>query len=781
MAEIENLCEYCTAIDFEQLRLPSSKDVEELNEGQPIEGRFPWINYRINNDDRPHWSLGAQSRIERSASTCSFCREVSLVLETSGVRVKAPAVFEKDTICDVYFTEAGYVEAPAGVTWKRYDALEIPAIPYPRVSLRWTVREKHPWRWSWMGRYPGYKDVIELFEGFQSIEMGTNERQSLFNGRERPALIDLELPRRWLRHCLDNDDCCAKLKGEGVRTSVFRLIDTTSKSVVEFDQHRLGDIPYVTLSYVWGTTQQAMLKRENLLRLQLPGSLQGATPQTITDAMMFTSYMGYRYLWVDTLCIIQNDDADKMSQLQIMGDIYKNANFTIVAAAGENSGSGLAGILTPRRAIQRKVQVRPAGPQEMPLWLISTVMPRTGSSNRSYTHSLPWQTRGWTLQEISLSRRVFIFTGEQLLWSCRRCRRWEETDTETKFATLSWQPMEMVHVILSTSLGSTLSRRRDIEYQFWSLASDFSKRDLSFDGDAHDAFSAILREYTEMTGEQLLWGLPVSKEKFSRSLCWETTWRRLVRRECLTTLPTTSLQVKVSFPSWSWLGWKGDIQKQWRSASFLKLEIRPYVLRNTPVRLVEIYDIPEDNMSRTMPFSTNGGESASPLPTHSYPNAFEPLTLDTIYKTLSPDITPKRLSRTPDDQLLFFWCERTYLYLGKPSGDEDTISVHDEEGKYQFFHIQRWVLGHLDEEWERPKYSWKSDRMKVEFIAIASDACPWFALSSNPSQREKQGIEFFLFLIKRRQGIAYRVATIGFVSIEKWLKFKRERILVALG
>ncbi|MCV5073228.1 HET domain-containing protein, partial [Escherichia coli] len=112
------------------------------------------------------------------------------------------------------------------------------------------------------------------------------------------------------------------------------LIDTTSNSLVQFHQHRLRDIPYVTLSYVWGTTQQAMLKRENLLRLQLPGSLQGATPQTITDAMMFTSYMGYRYLWVDTLCIIQNDDADKMSQLQIMGDIYKNANFTIVAAAG---------------------------------------------------------------------------------------------------------------------------------------------------------------------------------------------------------------------------------------------------------------------------------------------------------------------------------------------------------------------------------------------------------------------------------------------------------------
>ncbi|EGZ68528.1 HET-domain-containing protein [Neurospora tetrasperma FGSC 2509] len=758
MAETETLCEYCAAIDFEQLRLPSSKDVGKLNEGRPVEDIFPSIDYSIWSTDRPHWSLGTQSRIQRSAATCPFCREVSLVLETSGVRVKAPTVFEKDPICDVYFTEAGRVHAPPGVTWER-------------VSLRWTVPEKHPM--PWYANYPKYEGVIELFECFQSIEMGINERRSLFSGRERPALLDLELPRRWLRDCLDNNNgrCTPEPKGEGVRSSIFRLIDTKAKSVVEFDEHRLGDTPYVTLSYVWGTTQQAVLKRENVLQLQLPGSLQGVTSRTITDAMIFTFNMGYRYLWVDALCIVQDDDADKMSQLHIMGDIYKNAVFTIVAAAGGNSGSGLAGIRTPRTVIQRKVQVKQAGPQKMPLWLISTAMPRVVSSYQLYTSGLPWQTRGWTLQEKALSRRVFVFTDEQLFWSCRRCHRWEETDTETKLAFLSWHPMTM------TEADVTPSR---IWTSLWTLITDFSTRHLSLDGDAQDAFSAILREYTELTGYQFLWGLPVSKLQFSHALCWQANGP-LVRRECLTTLPTTSLQVKVPFPSWSWLGWKGDIRNQWCSASSLKLEIRPYVLRNTPVRLVEIYDIPEDNMSRAMPSSTNGGESASPLPTHSYPNAFESLTLDTIYRTLSPDITPKRLSRTPDDQLLFFWCERTFLYFEKPSGDEDNIGVHDEEGKHLFFHIQRWVLGHLDQEWERPKYSWQSDRMKVEFIAITSYTCEWLELSSNPSQREEQGTEFFLFLIKRRQGIAYRVAMIERVPMRKWLKCERERILVALG
>ncbi|KAK3342425.1 heterokaryon incompatibility protein-domain-containing protein [Neurospora tetraspora] len=441
MAETEKLCEYCTAIDFEQLRLPSSKDVEGLNKGQPIERIFPCTNYNVYNDDRPHWSLGTQSRIETSAATCSFCREVCHVLETSGVRVKAPSVFEKDPICDVYFTDAGCVEAPPGVTWKRYAPLETslrefarkheylwrkllpqksppslrgPAFTYPRISLRWTVPEKHEMP-SWK-RYPEYEGVIELFECFQSIEVGTKKRQSLFSGRERPALIDLELPRRWLRDCLENDnDCCApKLKGEGVKASIFRLIDTKTKAVVGFEEHRLGDTPYVTLSYVWGTTQQVMLKRENLLQLQSAGSLAHITPQTIIDAMIFTSDMGYRYLWVDLFCIIQDDDTDKMSQIQNMGDIYKNSVFTIVAAAGENSGSGLASIHTPRTVIQRKVQVKPAGPQEMPLWLISTVMPRT-ESLEYYTSSLPWHNCGWTLQERALSRRVFTFTGEQQL------------------------------------------------------------------------------------------------------------------------------------------------------------------------------------------------------------------------------------------------------------------------------------------------------------------------------------------------------------------------------
>lgn len=584
----ETLCEYCAAIDFEQLRLPSSKVVQELNKGKPIEPRFPFIQYHVQRDGRPHWSLGTQSRIESSAATCPFCREVCRVFEAAEVRAKVPDVFEKDPICDVYFTLAGYIEAPPGVTWSRYQSSEKllrqvagrfhkkvyhllslraqmlhfsdpSVIPHPRISLRWTVPEKHEMRW--FQRYPISPGVIELFECFQSMDPVLKESQSLFGGIERPALIDMDLPRRWLKVCLENDgDLCApKPNGRQIIVPIFRLIDTESNALVEFKEQNLDNIQFVTLSYVWGTTQQAMLKRENLLQLQMPGSLHGVTPKTIKDAMIFTSNMGYRYIWVDVFCIIQDDDEDKATQLRIMGDIYKNSVFTIVAAAGGNSDAGLSGVRTPRKAVQSKVQVKSASSTQAPLWLMSTLTPLTDYFV-PYTHDLPWHTRGWTLQERALSRRVFTFTGEQLLWSCRRCQRWEETETETSLASITFKNMEDAHVTLDGPLKFDRSREsRDVQVKFWKLVFDFSNRNLCFEGDAHDAFSAILREYTEMTGEQFVWGMPVSEGHFASALCWEPN-SAILRRKGLTTLPTTSLHTRVPFPSWSWLGWKGKVR-----------------------------------------------------------------------------------------------------------------------------------------------------------------------------------------------------------------------------
>lgn len=198
------------------------------------------------------------------------------------------------------------------------------------------------------------------------------------------------------------------------------------------------------------------------------------------------------------------------------------------------------------------------------------------------------------------------------------------------------------------------------------------------------------------------------------------------------------------------------------------------MLRNTPVRLLEISDIPEENMSRATPSSTNDAQSALPLPTHSYPSVYESLNLETIYKTLSPDITPERLFRTPDDQLLFFWCERAHLYLQEPDYGGEIISIWNEKGDCVGVTLQLSILGDLNGNWEKSDFS-ATKQMKAEVIAIASDQM------NGRSKRKKLNVNLVLFLIKRREGIAYRVAMIDHISMRDWLECKREKILVALG
>lgn len=230
---------------------------------------------------------------------------------------------------------------------------------------------------------------------------------------------------------------------------------------------------------------------------------------------------------------------------------------------------------------------------------------------------------------------------------------------------------------------------------------------------------------------------------------------------------------------------------------YLKLIITPYILRNTPPRLVKISDVPLDNNPRTTALSMDGTEAVyrkPPLSLNKYRKAAELVTLDIIYKkTLCLDITPERLLHTSDDQLLFFWCERAHLYLVKPAYDyraiesttiERSFQVHvqDEDGSTMQNNVHLPNLDDLEDgEWaafvDTEGHSQK-ERMKAEFIAIATyRASPGMV----PGEKKRKKVVALMLVRRQDGGIAYRVAMLDAVSMQKWLKCKRERILVALG
>lgn len=159
-----------------------------------------------------------------------------------------------------------------------------------------------------------------------------------------PHWVDVEEIRHWLYTCdLEHRQECNPASPEYAGRPLW-LIDVLDECVVPASFRQ-----YIALSYVWGQVTSSEAATSNIDLLQKPGVLGKENeniviPETIRHSMKLVSLLGQRYLWVDRLCICQDDAETKHSQLHLMGDIYSNAYLTIVAANGWDANHGLRGI-----------------------------------------------------------------------------------------------------------------------------------------------------------------------------------------------------------------------------------------------------------------------------------------------------------------------------------------------------------------------------------------------------------------------------------------------------
>lgn len=141
----------------------------------------------------------------------------------------------------------------------------------------------------------------------------------------------------------------------GVKPFDFRLIDVNRRYVVEAPLH----CPYIALSYVWGSVKQHELRDNTVDCLSRDEALsegQADLPQSVKDALQFCRLLGRQYLWVDRLCIKQDDEKDKEQHIDNMKLIYSCAELTVVSATGLDTNAGLPGICPNSRAIQSHVE-----------------------------------------------------------------------------------------------------------------------------------------------------------------------------------------------------------------------------------------------------------------------------------------------------------------------------------------------------------------------------------------------------------------------------------------
>jgi hypothetical protein len=179
---------------------------------------------------------------------------------------------------------------------------------------------------------PKVKRHLRAF--YPYLEKQTTSTHALeYRASEDPHPIKLGTIKTWIKTCEStHDNHCFNSEARVFGKPVW-LIDVLNSCVVPAGAYR-----YFALSYTWGTAECNSLTLSNLSALQKPGSLSTITlARTVKDAINLTARLGYQYLWVDKLCIVQDDLEEKMAQIHAMRAVYAGAFLTIVAAQGSDA------------------------------------------------------------------------------------------------------------------------------------------------------------------------------------------------------------------------------------------------------------------------------------------------------------------------------------------------------------------------------------------------------------------------------------------------------------
>ncbi|KAJ4354629.1 uncharacterized protein N0V89_006366 [Didymosphaeria variabile] len=177
---------------------------------------------------------------------------------------------------------------------------------------------------------------------------------------------------------------------------------------------------YACLSHPWGKRPLVRTLKENLSQFKA-GIPWSVLPRTFQDAIDFTRRLGLQYIWIDSLCIIQDDPLDWQREAAQMATIYQHAYVTLAASKATDSSRGLyTSSLDPKYQAQQLSLVNDVDDTDFPLLACSDLLHIDG-----FFDFFPISRRAWVYQERLLSARVVHFAGAEVNWECNSARNCE--------------------------------------------------------------------------------------------------------------------------------------------------------------------------------------------------------------------------------------------------------------------------------------------------------------------------------------------------------------------
>jgi hypothetical protein len=341
-----------------------------------------------------------------------------------------------------------------------------------------------------------------------------------------------------VQECIRSHDGCIKPQAPVLPTRVIDCQYPMRPKLITTNYEK-GE--YLTLSYVWGEPQPHSTTTLNIA-LYHDFIDPACLPQTIQDAISTTNALGFRYLWADTLCIVQDSVEDKVREIAQMARIYTNAFLTIIAASSSKVSEGF---------LQKRADLLPP----------DVILPFMCPGNQTGTVHLfdplrlqglppdPVGLRAWCLQESALSPRALVFSSYTLQYHCNAgitnvggaVSPWTP-ETEKRF------PKPFFEMSSTEALPAVMEDKEwyELRKKWWRNLTDYTHRSVTNPADKLVALAGVAQQCQRIYCTQYLAGL--WEDALLKDLLWSSSHRTEPPR------PET-----YRAPSWSWAAIDGPV------------------------------------------------------------------------------------------------------------------------------------------------------------------------------------------------------------------------------
>ncbi|RMZ68497.1 Glycoside hydrolase family 61 [Pyrenophora seminiperda CCB06] len=362
-----------------------------------------------------------------------------------------------------------------------------------------------------------------------------------------------ELAERWLQECKRDHEACWERQQTAppLPRRVLRIVKNGSNTVRLCEEVK-DNAPYMCLSYRWGNPADNLRTMRSNIENHMLNIPMDSLPLLFRQFIDLARFFEIDYIWIDSLCIIQDDQEDWKAEATKMASVYSNSWLTIAATAAGGPGENLF-----RKRETTTIESCDGS------FKVQATRHFPDDPDDDTEDVFPLLKRAWVYQERLLSPRVLHFGPDEIIWDCFKTRRCEcGMDQHAKFEI---PKRDFSRVLSNLEPDDAFEARvlwRRIVAQYSRLhLTDVRDRLYAINGIAkamQDARNLVSKD-TYLTG---LW-----KESFAADLLW---YRHVKGLKCGSFVARQTARV----PSWSWASIDGPvshIETEWQNVEFLYL------------------------------------------------------------------------------------------------------------------------------------------------------------------------------------------------------------------